>query len=85
MISGVIITDGVSNIQHFSTIPEAEMAKEAGIHIFTIGVGLGKKIDELHAMASLPAKKNSFAVDTFADLRSVVEKLVQNMCEGRAN
>ena len=39
----IIITDGVSNINSRRTIPEADLAKEEGIHIYTVGIGLTGK------------------------------------------
>ncbi|CAE1248473.1 COL6A [Acanthosepion pharaonis] len=35
-----VVTDGVSNVNSFKTVDEAEAAKKDGIHIYAIGIGL---------------------------------------------
>ena len=35
----IILTDGISNIDPMRTIPNAEEARAAGIHIFAVGIG----------------------------------------------
>ncbi|CAC5421536.1 unnamed protein product [Mytilus coruscus] len=68
----IIITDGVSNINSQTTIPEAEKARDVGIHLYTIGIGLSN-LTELNGMASVPAKDNSFNVQSFDELKGLAK------------
>ena len=71
---GFMITDGISNINSRRTIPEAEAARDEGIHIYSIGIGL-KDTRELDAMASVPASKNSFNVQEFEELEGLADSI----------
>ena len=35
----IIVTDGESNIQNWRTLPEAQLIKDSGVHVYSIGVG----------------------------------------------
>ena len=37
----IVITDGISNIRNWRTIPEAHETRDAGIHMFSIGRSCG--------------------------------------------
>ena len=77
-----IITDGLSNINSESTIPEADYARKEGIHIMSIGVGI-KDIDwELKAMANKPVDANVFEVDSYDQLSQVSNRLIDLSCRG---
>ena len=79
---GVIITDGISNINSQRTIPEAEYARDEKIHIYAIGIGLSDT-RELDAMASVPASDNSFAVQDFDELKGLENRVFSALCPGR--
>lgn len=79
----IIITDGVSNINSRSTVPEAERARdEDGIHIYAIGIGLSD-VRELNSMASVPAEDNSFSVQSFDELVGLDQKIFSSICPGK--
>ena len=63
----IVITDGVSNVNTYRTVVEAQLAREAGAHIFAIGVGLAETT-ELQGIASYPSDDNTFTVANFGDL-----------------
>nr|KAG5687711.1 hypothetical protein BaRGS_024190 [Batillaria attramentaria] len=63
----ILITDGVSNINSRRTIPEAEQARVAGIHIYAIGIGLTDTA-ELDGIASKPVEQYSFRFESYGDL-----------------
>ena len=69
-----MITDGVSNINSRRTVPEAESARQDGIHIYSIGIGL-TDTRELDSMASVPASKNSFNVQEFEELEGLADDI----------
>ncbi|XP_076089636.1 matrilin-1-like, partial [Mytilus galloprovincialis] len=70
----IVITDGVSNVNAETTIPEAEKARDVGIHIYAIGIGLSN-LTELHGIASVPAKDNSLDVQSFDELKGPMKIL----------
>ncbi|XP_062575512.1 collagen alpha-1(XIV) chain-like [Saccostrea cucullata] len=75
----IFITDGVSNIKHDRTIPEAEKAREKGIHIFAIGIAL-KDLWEVNDFESQPGCLNAFVVDVFDDLEDLDKKIFKSYC-----
>ncbi|KAL3854705.1 hypothetical protein ACJMK2_013963 [Sinanodonta woodiana] len=77
----MIMTDGISNINARRTIPEAEQARAAGIHIYAVGIGLSDT-KELNAMASPPASENSFSVKEFDDLAGLAENIFSSVFPG---
>ncbi|XP_021375373.1 collagen alpha-1(XII) chain-like [Mizuhopecten yessoensis] len=76
----IILTDGISNIGHTRTIPEANSAKDNGIRIYAIGIGL---IDtkELDGMASLPTADHSFNVNDFSELDNLQDAVLDSTCK----
>lgn len=80
---GIIITDGVSNINSRRTIPEAVGARDQdNIHVYAIGIGLADT-RELDGMASLPIDENRFTVQSFDELRGFDRKIFQAICKGK--
>lgn len=80
----IIITDGLSNVNAEQTIPEAELAKKQGIHIFAIGIGVSDGW-ELRAIASEPADSNAFMLQQFSDLWNISDKLIDATCKGKTS
>ncbi|XP_076459446.1 LOW QUALITY PROTEIN: uncharacterized protein LOC143292771 [Babylonia areolata] len=76
---GIVITDGVSNINSRRTIPEAEQARQDSIHIYAIGIGL-TDTTELDGIASKPVDENRFAVQEFSELRSLRDQVFAAFC-----
>lgn len=64
------------------TIPEADLAKAEGIHVFAIGIGVSDGW-ELRAIASEPADRNAFMLNEFSDLWNISEKLIDATCKGK--
>ena len=77
----LVITDGVSNINTFQTVTEAEMTRKSDIHIYAIGVGLSDT-SELEKIASRPSRENTFNVQDFNELQGVKKDLFQQFCPG---
>uniref|UniRef100_A0A8W8KW43 VWFA domain-containing protein n=1 Tax=Magallana gigas TaxID=29159 RepID=A0A8W8KW43_MAGGI len=75
----IIMNDGISNINYQRTIPEADEAKEKGIHIYAIGIAL-RDLKELNGIASEPASTNVFAVNNFDELKGLDETIFAPMC-----
>ena len=77
----IVITDGVSNINARRTIPEAESARDIGIHIYSVGIGL-TDTRELYGIASAPAEDNTFAVNDFDELVGLEKRIFSQICPG---
>lgn len=74
-----VLTDGMSQ-NHSATVQGAQKLKNAGVKIYTIGIGNQTNKAELLDIASDP--NHVFMVDSFQDLSSL-HNLVQNTyCEG---
>lgn len=76
-----MITDGLSNINHEATLPEAEIARKQGIHVFAVGVGVGDPW-ELNGIASQPADKNVFQIEGWDSLWDISDQLIDKTCRG---
>ena len=74
-----LVTDGVSNINSRRTIPEGEEARNKGIHMYVIGIGL-TDYKEIDGIASRPVEENRFAVDEFSELDMLKEKVFAAFC-----
>ena len=71
----------MSNINSRDTIPQAELSRDIGIHIYAVGIGL-TDTRELDEIASEPASENSFAVTGFEELKGLENKIFRAICEG---
>lgn len=80
----VIITDGVSNVRNFRTVPEAHKVQDEGIHIFSVGIGL-TNLEEIYAVSSEPSSANTFLVQDFDQLPNVAPGLVSAICGGKCH
>lgn len=78
----IIVTDGVSNINHYKTIPEAKLARQAGIEIFAIGVGVSKT-EELDAIAG--RSQNRYDIEKFDELELKLDVVYKSLCGGNGS
>lgn len=76
---GIIITDGVSNINYHRTIPEAERARDNGIVLLAIGVGLSNTL-ELDGIAG--RSENKLNIDRFEELEFKLDTFFRSVCNG---
>ena len=81
LYTGIVVTDGVSNVNSRRTIPEADLARGDGIHVYTIGIGL-TDTREVDAIANEPASENSFNVQSFDELVGLDKKIFSALCPG---
>lgn len=75
----IIISDGRSQDRK-ATRTEAQLTKEAGILLFTIGVGKGADLQELKEIASDPDEYFVFQVGNFEALDSLNYRLPTSTC-----
>ena len=75
----IVITDGYATQDEDQIIPEAEISHNAGIHIFSIGIGLAD-LAELDSLASKPVSENRFAVENFGKLDELAKRVFDGFC-----
>ena len=80
----IVITDGVSNINARRTIPEADEARQAGIHVYAIGIGL-TDTTELDGIANKPLEENRFAVQDFNELKDIRTTIFEALCNSKCS
>ena len=80
----ILITDGEATVERSSTMPEANLAKEAGIRIFTVGIGRRINEVQLKAIATSPWESHYFFVSDFSALHSVVQDVLARSCNASA-
>ena len=76
----ILITDGEATVERSSTMAEANLAKEAGIRIFTVGIGRRINEVQLKAIATSPWESHYFFVSDFSALHSVVQDVLASSC-----
>lgn len=75
----IVLTDGVSR-RPLETKKQSNLCREAGIHLFAVGIG--KKVDqtELKRIANDPDQKFMFHVDSHAALSNIKDFLAITAC-----
>ncbi|PVD20005.1 hypothetical protein C0Q70_20499 [Pomacea canaliculata] len=79
----ILITDGQSKDPN-ATLMTAHAAHEDGVTVFTVGVGSGVDVGELHGVASKPSEDFTFMVDDFKGLDSYKAILAARTCGANA-
>ena len=81
----IILTDGNSNINPATTVPEAISDRVQGIHLMVVAVGEDINRQELEGIASDPKDENIFTVDSIRDLPSLQRNITFSICDGEFN
>ena len=68
-----------------NTSSEAANLRNAGVTVFSIGVGSGANENELKAMATDPDVNHVFTVTTFTSLDNITGTLAQKTCQGKVS
>jgi collagen type VI alpha len=74
----ILITDGIPNDRIPDTQPEANLVKQTGAQVVTVGITTEVDADLLRALASNPS--DYIASATFAELSNIVGSLVGAAC-----
>lgn len=77
----ILITDGKST-DRGKTLKAAERVREAGIHLFAIGVGDQVDFRELEELASSPTWDYVFEVDDYTSLDAIKYHVANKTCKG---
>lgn len=78
----VVITDGISNIEHYQTVPQARLTHAANIHVYAIGFKL-RDTRELIQICSPPAKENAFTVQSLDEIEFLKDKILEKITPGK--
>ncbi len=63
----ILVTDGQPNMEVESLAEEAELAHQAGIQMYAIGLGTDIQLDSLNTVASDPDVAHTYHVTTASD------------------
>lgn len=74
-----IITDGISNLNENRLEEEVNLARNDGIHIYAVGIGLSDDT-EINQIASYPPSQNVFTVRDFDELRNLDDRIYESLC-----
>jgi len=79
----ITITDGQPNVQADRTEPEATMAMESNIKMFSVGITEDVSEATLKALSSQPKSKdlNYFMTPDFNGLENILKSVVLSTCE----
>ncbi len=78
---GVLIADGYSSIDMHDTTVQARRAREKGIQLFTLGIGI-EDFDELKLIAN--NDKRVFSADGFDALTDLAQSMADAICKGKS-
>ena len=78
----IVVTDGQSNRDSDRVVSDADVAKNRGIQIFSIGISTAVNETELREISSSPQQmnRNWFQSENFQALENVIFDLVQSAC-----
>ncbi|KAK3798993.1 hypothetical protein RRG08_050229 [Elysia crispata] len=76
----IVIMEGKSDNANF-TAAAAKKLRDAGVTVFSIGVGNQTDQTELNAIASDPHSTHVFSVDDFDSLSGIIGSLLKGVCE----
>lgn len=77
---GILVSDGHSTVNASRTLPEAELAKRAGITMMTVVINTDHNLDNMTAIASNP-RKDLFLLIDHSRLDSVVAQVIDRLLE----
>ena len=80
----VMVTDGNSNIQAEMTFLEASKAKLAGVEVYVVWLGTGKRgnaMEEVTGIASRPTDQHIELLSDASNIPQVTDELLNNLCQ----
>ena len=78
----VVVTDGMPAPTLRRVSYEARRAREAGMHVMLLGIGLDGVLDP-DIVVSKPHEKNVFTVHDFNSLQPIRKELLAELCKGK--
>ena len=78
---GVVITDGASNHNRTYTIPNADKAKQNGIHMLAVGITKDVNVQELRGISSNGKEGDTlFTSPDFKVAADIVDNIIKETC-----
>jgi len=77
----VVASDGLSNVNPQRTVPEADLARQRGIEIFSAAIGKDVSRQEMEAIASKPTQSHVVYVPTPAEVPKGAQQLLDLLCQ----
>ena len=77
----ILVTDGYSNEFESNTIPEATLAKNNGIRLYTVALGDNPNMVELNSIASDPDSEYVFRLRDMSQVDSVARDILRQLCQ----
>lgn len=77
----IVVSDGLSNVNSYRTIPEADAARQNGIEIYSASIGPSVNDSEMEGIANKPATTHVVKVPTPADVKAGAAKLLDLLCQ----
>ena len=78
-----VVTDGISSNQS-ATILAAQVLKDQGIIVVSVGVGSQPDLGELHAICTPPVSENYFPISNYGALNQKLSQLTSRSCSAAA-
>jgi collagen type VI alpha len=77
----VVVTDGQSNVQQANTLPEAAKARQQGIELYSVGIGMDVNVAEIDGMASDARQSHQVYVRSPSEVEAGAKKLLDLLCQ----
>ncbi len=76
----IVMSDGRSNLNYRSTLPEATRVKDNGIRLLAVGIGDNVNIEEINGMASVPETTSAFYLKNQTDIENIANIILDQLC-----
>ncbi len=63
------------------TIPEANLARDSGIHLIAVTLENTGQNLEIRGIANDPDDRNTFSVRRYSDLPNIISQVISGMCD----
>lgn len=82
--AAIVLTDGQSyNVE--ITSQEAQVLKDTGTKVFSVGIGNYISLSELSSIASTPVSQYLITTSNFNELYNKVQQFIDGLCRGKLN
>ena len=77
----IVMSDGRSNMNTARTVAAAEAARNAGVRVMGVGIGVAMDMGEINAIASDPDVDNAFFMPEESDLQATANQILDQLCQ----
>lgn len=76
----IVISDGQSNINRQGTQVEAQRARDAGIRVISVAMGVDVEMGEMNGIATDPDDNNVFVMTSVNDVDQTGDRILDELC-----